>query len=81
MNQDYYQYIYHFHEKQLEIDRINAALRGTSPKQTPLRKWFLLSMSDALFGLGRRIRPVEFQVDIQVSQSNEGSLEIKAGGC
>ena len=81
MNQDYYQYIYNLHQRQLEIDQINAALNNRSPNNPTLRKRFLLSMSDALLGLGQRIRPAEFQGNVQVRQAHEGALEAKAEGC
>jgi hypothetical protein len=81
MNQDYYQYIYQIHQEQLEIDRLNSKLHGRSPDDPNLRKRLLLSMSDALLGLGQRIRPAEFQVKVQVGQSPDGTLEIKTGGC
>lgn len=81
MNQDYYQYIYQIHQEQLEAGRLNSELNGMSPGEQSLRKRVLLSMSDALLGLGQRIRPAEFQVKVQVGQSPEGTLEIKTGGC
>ena len=81
MNQDYYQYISQIHQEQLEVGRLNSELNGRAPVDQPLRKRVLLSMSDALLGLGQRIRPAEFQVQVQVSQSPEGTLEIKTGGC
>lgn len=81
MNQDYYQYIYHIHQKQIEIGHLDAKLNSRSPKNPTLRKRFLLSMSDALLGLGQRIRPVEFQVSVQGAQAQEGAMEIKAEGC
>jgi hypothetical protein len=81
MSQDYYQYIYKIHQNQLKIDHLNSELSGRSPRNPTLRKRFLLSISDALLGLGQRIRPAEFQVKVQVSQSAEGSLEINAEGC
>ncbi len=81
MNQDYYQYIYQIHQEQLEIDRLNSELHGKSPGDPTLRKRLLLSMSDALLGLGQRIRPAEFQVKVQGRQSPDATLEIKTGGC
>jgi len=81
MNQDYYQYINQVHQKQLNIYHLHQEMRDFSPKNPTLRKRFLLSTSDALFGLGQRIRPAEFQVHVQVSQTHEGALEIKAEGC
>ena len=77
MNQDYYHYIMQFHQKQLKIDRVNNALHAMPPYRTPLRKRFLLTMSDALLGLGQWIRPAEFQV----SQPQDSAFEIKTGGC
>ncbi len=81
MNQDYYQYIYQIYQKQLEVNHLHEGLSSRPPNNPTLRKRFLLSMSDALLGLGQRIRPAEFQVRVQVSQANEGALEIKAEGC
>ena len=81
MSQDYYRYIHQIHQKQIEIDRINTALSGNSPARKSLRNRLQLSMSDALLGLGQRIRPAEFQVKVQVSQQQESALEIEAGGC
>jgi hypothetical protein len=79
MNQDYYHYIHQIHQRQIEIDRINASLSGKTHARQSLRNRLQLTMSDALLGLGQRIRPAEFQV--QVSQQQEGTLEIEAGGC
>ena len=79
MNQDYYHYIHQIHLRQNEIDRVNTSLSGKSPARQSLRNRLQLTMSDALLGMGQRIRPAEFQ--IQVSQQQEGALEIKAGGC
>lgn len=81
MNQDYYQYIHQIHQKQLEINRLHVGLSSKPPKNPALRKRFLLSMSDALLGLGQRIRPAEFQIQVQVRQAQEGALEINAEGC
>jgi hypothetical protein len=77
MNQDYYHYIHQIHQNQIEIDRINMALSGKSPARQSLRNRLQLYLSDALLGLGQRIRPAE----VQVSQQQEGVLEIEAGGC
>jgi hypothetical protein len=79
MNQDYYHYIHQIHQRQIGIHRINRTLSGKSPERQSLRNRLQLSVSDALLGLGQRIRPAEFQV--KVSQQHEGVLEIETGGC
>jgi hypothetical protein len=81
MNQDHYDYIYQIHENQREIAHLNSIVQANSPRYPTFRKRFLLSMSDALLGLGQRIRPAEFRVKIQGNQSPDVALDIKAEGC
>ena len=81
MHQDYYQYIYQVHQRQIEIGRTNQILSKTNGYNPPLRKRFLLSASDILLAFGQRIRPAEFQVDVQAIPSQDGGLEIKVEGC
>jgi len=81
MKQDYYQYIYHVHQRQIEIGRTNQILSKSNGYNPPLRKRFLLSASDVLLTFGQRIRPAEFKVDVQGIPSQEGGLEIKVEGC
>ena len=81
MRQDYYQYIYHLQQKQLEFNQVYVKRDKRATEFPPLRKRFLLSISNALLGIGQRIRPAEFQVKVLSNQANESALEIKAGGC
>ena len=81
MNQDYYDYIRQTHQRQFEASLIQRELNAASREYPNLRKRFLLYLSDGLLTLGQRIRPVEFRVQIQVGQAQDGTLEIKAEGC
>ena len=81
MNQDYYNYIVQTHQKQVEISHLHQRLGRPTPDSPNLRKRVLLFSSDLLLGIGQRIRPAEFAVQVQGPPSHEGSLEIKSGCC
>ncbi len=81
MNQVYYDYIRQIHEQQYSISINQRDLKKDSQENPTLRKRSLLFLSDALLSLGQRIRPAEFQVQIQNGQAQEGRLEIKTEGC
>jgi hypothetical protein len=81
MKQEYYRYIHELHLKQVEKNHLLTSINKRATGQPALRKRFLLAMSDTLLGLGQRIRPAEFQVQVHAGHSHENVLEIKAGGC
>ncbi len=81
MNQDYYNYIRQTHQRQFEASLIQRELYDASREYPNLRQRSLLYLSDGLLTLGQRIRPVEFRVQNQVGQAQDGTLEIKAEGC
>jgi hypothetical protein len=81
MNQDYYNYIIQTHQKQVEISHLHQKPGRPVPDGPNLRKRFLLFSSDLLLGIGQRIRPAEFAVQVQAPQSHEGSLDINSGCC
>lgn len=81
MNQDYYEYIRQTHERQYKIAIQQKELLALSPYNPTLRSRSRLYLSDLLLTLGQRIRPAEFQVNVQGVQAHEGTLEIKAKGC
>ena len=81
MHQDYYDYIRQTHQRQFEASLIQMELNTASREHPTLLKRSLLYLSDGLLTLGQRIRPVEFRVQIQVRQAQDGTLEKKAEGC
>lgn len=81
MNQEYYDYIRQIHQRQYEFSVIQMELKRAFQANPTLRKRSLLYLSDALINLGQKIRPAEFQAQIQGTQAQEGKLEINAKGC
>jgi hypothetical protein len=81
MKQEYYRYIHELHLEQIEKNQLLTSIRKRSSSKPALRKRFLLAMSDSLLGLGQRIRPAEFQVQVHAGHSHENVLEIKPEGC
>jgi len=66
MNEVYYNYIRQKNEQILQSVEIERQLKALRPKRTGLRERLLLSLSDALLDLSRRIRPEETRPSIQI---------------
>ncbi|MFN2211960.1 MAG: hypothetical protein ACK2UE_02710 [Anaerolineales bacterium] len=81
MNQDYYNYIMQIHQKQVKISHLHQGTGRSTSENPNLHKRFLLFTSDLLLGIGQRIRPAEFAVQVQAPQSHEGALDIESGCC
>ena len=76
MNQINYDFVRELHEEKYRIAQRQRQLQSSSLGWTSLYSRSMLMLSDLLLGLGKRIRPAQFQVHV-----HDGTLETNPEGC